>query len=56
MVQLFSFITHAKSSIIVLSGELANSSPLAFAEGLFILEKEILKNLLLIITKFKKIN
>jgi hypothetical protein len=31
-------MTHTKSSKIVLSGELANSSPLAFAEGLFLSE------------------
>jgi len=34
MIHRFSLIAHAKSSKIVLSGELANSSPLAFAEGL----------------------
>jgi len=32
----FSVITHTKSSKIVMLGELANSSPLAFAEGLFL--------------------
>jgi len=39
MIHRFSLLTHAKSSKIVLSGELANSSPLAFAEGLFVLYK-----------------
>jgi hypothetical protein len=39
---LFGFITHAKSSKIVLLGEPDISSPLAFAEGLFyfFVEKE----------------
>jgi hypothetical protein len=35
MIYLFSFITHAKSSKIILLGEPDISSPLAFAEGLF---------------------
>jgi len=35
MIHFFSFIPHTKVAKVVLSGELANSSPLAFAEGLF---------------------
>jgi len=45
LTNLFSFITHTKVAKIVLSGELENSSPLAFAEGLFVLKKDFSKNL-----------
>jgi len=43
MTHFFSLLTHTKSSIIVLSGEPDHSSPLAFAEGLFIFYKYFLE-------------